>query len=393
MQHSNLSPTEFDWDAYTGPSKYNTNVRLSNFDMNTGVKIMCREPYAQSLYDMYSGFTGGLTITAKDFSEGQLCTVIAKSVDFENKRIVTEEKFSKSTVFVAFRDFTEEPSLLIHNADLHEFKVLITKADAGDYYGSEKKCAAVTYRENLNDFMKTDKWFYVKVVSLVKGGYLALYKGTVKCFLPGSHAAANVIRDFNDYLNTEIPVMVENFDTANDLYIVSYKKYIKHTLPQKVYELEFGKEYSGILTNKPYDFGIFVEFQNYYTGLLHKTEFENYEEFTRGMKAGDNLSVYIKDITVKKGEPRIVLTDSIAKVDPDKILWQGLKNRVEGHTLDYILDKEDFAVELQLPDTDGAFRVDVSHLKGRIRIPNEGQVKITRVDTLRKNIKLDFLNV
>jgi ribosomal protein S1 len=330
---------------------------------------------------------------SKDFSVGQLCTVIAKSIDFENKVIITEDIGSKSTVFVAFREFTEEPSLLIHNQDLCEFKVVITKTDDGDYYGSERKCAAITYRENLNDFMKSDKWFYVKVVSLVKGGYLALYKGTVKCFLPGSHAAANVIRDFNDYLNAEIPVMIENFDNANDLYIVSYKKYIKHTLPQKVYELEFGKEYTGVLTNNPYDFGIFVEFQNYYTGLLHKTEFENYSEYCKGKKAGDQINFFVKDISIKKGETRIILTDSIDKVDPDRLAWQDLKSKTEGQLLNYTLDKETFNVEIKMPDSDRIFRSDVNHLKGKIRIPASGQVRLSKIDIIRRNLKLEFISL
>jgi predicted RNA-binding protein with RPS1 domain len=392
MKNTNSAQHLFDWSLYSSTSKYNDRLMLSKTDLNIGTKIFCKESYAQELYDLYSGYDNGAAITAKDFIEGQICTVIAKSIDFDEKVIIADEKYSKSTIFVPFREFSEEPSLLMHNDELREFRVMITKADDGDYYGSEKKCAVLAYRDNLNDFMKTDKWFYVKVVSLVKGGYLALYKGTVKCFLPGSHAAANVIRDFNEYLNTEIPVMIENFDAANDLYIVSYKKYIKHTLPQKVYDLEFGKAYTGVLTNNPYDFGIFVEFQNYYTGLIHKTEFQNYAEYCKDKKSGDKLEVFIKDITIKKGEPRIVLTDSLDKVDPDKILWQHLKSRVEGQLLNFTLDKEDFNVEIQLPDSDQVFRSDVSHLKGRIRIPNEGVVRISRVDIIRKNLKLDFIN-
>jgi ribosomal protein S1 len=273
MENTQFTSDELDELFSQSASKYNTTVKLTEADRKAGVKILCKEPYAQELYDLYNRHEAGSPVTSKDFTEGQLCTVIAKSIDFDGKMIIADEKFSKSRVYIPFKEFTEEPSLLLNDGDLREFKVVITKATAGDYFGSEKKCAAFTYRENLTSFMKEDKWFYVKVVNLVKGGYLALYKGTVKCFLPGSHAAANVIRDFNEYLNTEIPVMIENFDATNDLFIVSYKKYIKHTLPQKVYELEFGKEYKGILTNKPYDFGIFVEFQNYYTGLLHKSEF------------------------------------------------------------------------------------------------------------------------
>jgi len=392
MKSPILTPPAFNWAAHATGSKHNKEVMLSKADLRNGTNVLCREDYAQELYNLYNGHTDGYTTVLKDFYEGQICTVIAKSIDFDAKVIIADEKYSNSTIFVPFREFTEEPSLLVHNDELREFKVMITKAEDGDYYGSEKKCAVVAYRENLNEFMKADKWFYVKVVSLVKGGYLALYKGSVKCFLPGSHAAANVIRDFNDYLNTELPVMIENFDSANDLYIVSYKKYIKHTLPQKVYELEFGKPYQGTLTNNPYDFGIFVEFQNYYTGLLHKTEFENYSEYCKGKRSGDQLEVYIKDITLKKGEPRIVLTDSLSKVDPDRILWQTAKSEIEGKLLNYTLDKEDFSVHIQMPNSNQIFRSDVSHLKGKIRIPNEGLVKVSRVDIIRKNLKLDFVN-
>jgi hypothetical protein len=366
---------------------------MASHDSQTKTRVLCKESYAQELYDLYTGHNGAFLDISKDFSAGQLCNVVAKSIDFENKVIITEDVATKSTVFVPFREFTEEPSLLMHDQDLREFKVVITKADDGDYYGSERKCAAITYRENLNDFMKSDKWFYVKVVSLVKGGYLALYKGTVKCFLPGSHAAANVIRDFNDYLNAEIPVMIENFDSANDLYIVSYKKYIKHTLPQKVYELEFGKEYTGVLTNNPYDFGIFVEFQNYYTGLLHKTEFENYSEYCKGKKAGDQIKFFIKDISLKKGETRIILTDTLDKVDQERIAWQSLKSTAEGHLLNFVLEKDTFNVVIQLPDDAGTFRSDVNHLKGKIRIPSSGQVKISKIDVIRKNLKLEFMSL
>lgn len=390
--HSITLPN-FNWDSYDSSTKHNSRVKLTAQDARSRAKVLCKETYAQELYDLYSGYDGGFSSISKDFSVGQLCNVVAKSIDFENKVIITEDTGSKSTVFVQFREFTEEPSLLVHNQDLCEFKVVITKADDGDYYGSERKCAAITYRENLNEFMKSDKWFYVKVISLVKGGYLALYKGTVKCFLPGSHAAANVIRDFNDYLNAEIPVMIENFDSANDLYIVSYKKYIKHTLPQKVYELEFGKEYTGVLTNNPYDFGIFVEFQNYYTGLLHKTEFENYSEYCKGRRAGDEINFFVKDISLKKGETRIILTDSISKVDPERLAWQNLKNTAEGQLLNFTLDKEKFHIEIKLPADGQVFTSDVNHLKGKIRIPAAGQVRISKIDVIRRNLKLDFMSL
>jgi len=374
-------------------TKYNETIKLASTDRKSRVKIFCKEPYAQDLYDLY--LNNGVTneIGSKDFNEGQVCTVVAKSIDFDGKIIIAEEKYSKSSVIIAFREFSEDPSVLLDNEDAREFKVMITKANSGDYYGSEKETATITNRENLNEFMRTDKWFTVKVTSLVKGGYLALYKGTIKCFLPGSHAAANVIRDFNDYLNKEVPVMIENYDSTNDLYIVSYKKYVKQTMPQRVHELEFGKKYTGILTNDPYAFGIFIELDGYFTGLMHQTEFEDYASFCQNLRSGQELDFYVKDIVIKKGEPRIILTDSLEKVDADKIAWQEFKKRIEGKTLHYVLDKNDFHIEVDMPDEDSTFRTDVSHLKGKIRIPNSGNVTIQRVDIIRKNLKLDFINL
>lgn len=382
---------DFDLLFSQGKSKYNTSVKLTDADRKAGVKILCKEPYAQELYDKYYSTGSNSAPALKDFQVGHVCKVTAKRIDFDNKMIEVQDDASLSTIFVPFREFTEEPSLLVHNEISASFKVMIYKTDGGDYLGSEKKCAALTYRESLEDFAKEDKWFYVKVTSLVKGGYLALYKGTVKCFLPGSHAAANVIRDFNEYLNKEIPVMIENYDQTNDLFIVSYKKYIKQTLPQRVHELKFGEKYTGILTNKPYDFGMFIEFQNYFTGLLHKTEFANYEEFSKGYKAGDSIDFYVKDIVLKKGEPRIILTDSIDKVGEDQLIWQSLKDRIEGKTLEYNLDKQKFVLEIELPDTGQVFTTDVNHLRGKTKVADSGEIRIYKVDTIRKQLKFDFI--
>ena len=394
MQKTNQTELiDFDLLFRQGNSKINQTIKLTAEDQRSGFKIFCKEPYAQDLYDKYfsSNAETSFVPTNKDFELGKICTVTAKKIDFDEKVIEVQDIASLSTIFVPFREFSSEPSLLVHNEINHSFKVIIYKNDNGDFLGSEKRCAALTYRDDLEDYLKTEKWFYVKVTNLVKGGYLALYKGTVKCFLPGSHAAANVIRDFNDYLNKEIPVMIENFDQTNDLFIVSYKKYIKQTLPQKVHDLNIGEKYSGILTNKPYDFGMFVEFQNYFTGLLHKTEFQNYEEVSKQYKSGDTIEFYVKDVIMKKGEPRIILTDSYDKIGQEQLQWQDLKNKVEGQTLDYTLDKSDFSIAISMPDGEHTFKSDVNHLKGRTKISDSGQIKVHKVDAIRKQLRYDFV--
>ena len=228
------------------------------------------------------------------------------------------------------------------------------------------------------------------MVELITGGYLAIYKNQVKCFLPGSHAAANVIRDFSEYLHKEIPVMVENYDSVNNLYIVSYKKYIKETLPQKVSDLSFGQKYTGTLTNNPYDFGVFVEFQNYYTGLIHKSDFENdaaFKEFSKGLRSGDQIDFWVKDVVQKKGDYRIILTVNPESVDPVKKSWQSLKDGIEGQVLDYSYEKG--SMKITLPDEQTiSVSVSANVMKDH---SSDGQVLIQKVDVLKQNLGFEIL--
>jgi ribosomal protein S1 len=374
-----------------GNSKINNSVKLSEADRKANVKIFCKEPYAQDLYDKYFGSEAGhqLPTASKDIPVGEIRTVSLKKIDFAMSMVEMEDVSSMTSIFVPFREFSQEPSLSLLNED-RKYKVMIYKSNMSEILGSEKKCAALTLREDVEYFTKNNKWFYVKVVELIKGGYLAIYKNQIKCFLPGSHAAANVIRDFSEYLHKEIPVMVENYDSVNNLFIVSYKKYIKETLPQKVSDLSFSQKYTGTLTNNPYDFGIFVEFQNYYTGLIHKSDFENdaaFKEFSKGLRSGNQIDFWVKDVVQKKGEYRIILTTKPDSIDPVKKSWQSLKDGIENQILNYSYSKG--SMTMTLPDEQ---TISVSVSATVMQDHNvDGRVLIQKVDVIKQNLGFEVL--
>jgi len=374
-----------------GNSKINNSVKLSEADRKANVKIFCKEPYAQDLYDKYFGSEAGhqLPTASKDIPVGEIRTVSLKKIDFAMSMVEMEDVSSMTSIFVPFREFSQEPSLSLLNED-RKYKVMIYKSNMSEILGAEKKCAALTLREDVEYFTKNNKWFYVKVVELIKGGYLAIYKNQIKCFLPGSHAAANVIRDFSEYLHKEIPVMVENYDSVNNLFIVSYKKYIKETLPQKVSDLSFSQKYTGTLTNNPYDFGIFVEFQNYYTGLIHKSDFENdaaFKEFSKGLRSGNQIDFWVKDVVQKKGEYRIILTTNPDSIDPVKKSWQSLKDGIENQILNYSYSKG--SMTMTLPD-EQTISVSVSATVMQDHSV-DGRVLIQRVDVIKQNLGFEVL--
>lgn len=341
MQNNNKNygqPLEdFDWDSLTN-EKYNSKVKLSDQDRRDNTKILCKEPYAQELYDMYKKYEHENSIdlhVSKDLEIGQLYKVQAKSICLNTGVIKAVEENSGVEISIPLKEYGGDIEELKKGNGIN-FKVILYKANRDcEYVASEKKSRSINYRDELITHLDENTWFDVTIRKLIKGGYIATYKNEIDCFIPGSQAGANVIKDFSILLNKTISVMVDNYDKSNNLFIVSYKKYIKHSLPEKVSDLRFGKIYTGKLTNKPYPFGVFVELENYYTGLVHSSDFENYDEASRSLKAGDDIEVYVKGVTYKKNQYRIVLSLTKESIPKELIEWDNLKEDLEGNKFDF----------------------------------------------------------
>lgn len=376
----------------TSTGKYNTSVKLTEEDKKQGVKIYCHEPYAQEVYDKFSAYYKENGVPKnKDLQEGQVLRVTAKTILFINKTIIAEDKSTKSTLVIPFKEYSKSLDDLAKGISL-EFLVMIYKATkSGEYLASEKKCISLNSRQELFDHLGNNTWFDVKIVKLIKGGYLAIYKDSVECFVPGSHAAANIIHNFNSLLGKTITVMVDNYDKVNKLFILSNKKYIAQSMPTRITELKFDTKYSGKLTNTPYDFGVFVEFgDGYFTGLLHKSEFENYETARKTMKAGDPIDFYIKDVTSKGGKYRVVLTLDQTQVNSEKQAWEKFRERTENQSFEYDLDKAKNSIKIYVDDSN--FEVNLKKSDMDKNFSKYPLIKVFKVDPINKHVKFKFID-
>ena len=129
----------------------------------------------------------------------------------------------------------------------------------------------------------------------------------VEGFLPGGLAAANKIIDFDSYIGQEIIVMVEDFLKQTQTYVFSNKKYLAKVLPTKMRELSLTEEFVGTVTGTS-KFGIFIEFNEIFTGLLHTSKMNtNTKELfeNRQIHPGDDINFWVKEIT---NDNRIILT-------------------------------------------------------------------------------------
>ena len=96
--------------------------------------------------------------------------------------------------------------------------------------------------------------------------------------------------------------MIDGYVPQKDIFVVSYKKYLNKIIGQKIQELDLTKKYKGCVTGSS-PFGLFVEWEDIYTGLIHKTEFE--DQIVQGFNPGDEIEFYVKEV---KEDNKLTLT-------------------------------------------------------------------------------------
>jgi ribosomal protein S1 len=166
---------------------------------------------------------------------------------------------------------------------------------------------SATKEEMLKEIKNPSKVYKAKVISKNNGGFMIKLNGGITGFLPGSLAAANIVKDFDKMVGKDIYVMVDDYLWSSKMFVFSVKKYIQHVLPQKIKELDLEKKYTGTITDTS-KFGIFIEFCEIFTGLLHTSKMspELLQKFNkRELKSGQEIDFWI----LSNNDNKIILTD------------------------------------------------------------------------------------
>ena len=315
------NPEEFDWNV-SGKFKPNSKIKALN-----GSKVYSHEPYAEELIKKYESTYHLLDGGSKDLIDGSVYKCRIMDV-FEDR--VLAQTGSGQTIYIDLKKELKDATKLgidgiTFNAD-DEVNARVKKVNGG-FSGSVVEYYIHTLRAELFDQIKKESSAYlIKIVSVNKGGYIADLSG-IKCFLPGSLAAANKITDFDSYIGKTLHVMIEGYVPAKDIFIVSYKKYLNKIMDSKIQELDLTKKYKGYVTGTS-DFGVFVEWDSVYTGLIHKTEFQD-ESYISDLTPGSEVEFYVKEI---KENNRLTLT--LDKPLERNIILQDLENKIKEGTSD-----------------------------------------------------------
>ncbi len=344
-KYSNVVPDEnFDWDMYSdGYNGANLIPNRSVKTRNSSEKIYCHESYAQEMYDLYDRHFNGQVdpITPKDNIKGNLFKI-------NNVTAVSEHEIAVDAVggFSTVIDLTKERQYLdaigcsnisqfvnaIHHIPTFKKQFLesgvIGKVVSGGRVSLWEGHLSKIERDFMNQITNPNAPAYAynaHVEEINGGGYIVNILG-IKCFMPGSLAAAGILTDFNSLVGKTLPVMIVNY-LPNSGFVVSYKKYLNTILPAKIKnELYPGLDISTKVTGTSKN-GIFVQFKDsagewLFSGLIHRSvmspEFEkrfDHKEF----RIGDEFRAYIHNIIeTEDGNYRVVISDTPPTVTETK---------------------------------------------------------------------------
>lgn len=312
---------DFNWAMYENWNGKTLKPNPNITSKNPSTKVYSREPYAQELLDVYDNPDN--KFIKKDLNKGDLVTVVdIPYIDESGKMII--EILGGLTIEIDLKREKKFLSLFDYNTVEDFVKSLQSEENKKDFINKGISAYIIESNPNLKvslfkgHIIKTESVFLdeikhptqaymAKVIEANTGGFFVELQG-IRAFMPGSLAAPNKIIDFQSYLGKEVIVMIEDYLQEIKSFIVSHKKYIEYILPSKIKELQFTKKYKGSVTGTS-KFGIFIEFEDIFTGLLHTSKMseETKQRFRRReIKPGDEMEFWISEIAK---DNRIILSE------------------------------------------------------------------------------------
>ena len=321
-KYENVKPIiDFDWEGYE--SSFRTRLirnKKVNVRKDSKDKVYECGLDAQSKYDSYQ-FNN--EIVSKELVKNS----IVKITDFvmsnsKNEIIATVNNGANSiaidlnkenkwfeTIDLGGVPMTKETFIECLEIPEHKQTLLNLNLSAKVNGHGDKASIWDGYVENLVNEMKEqvikgDKAYYATVESSNAGGYFVnIGDGIQKAYMPRSMSAANRVIDFEELIGKRMEVMIESYDPHTG-FIVSRKKFIRKITPVKLQALskELEKnpntQFTGTVTGTT-AFGIFIEIDEFITGMLHKTLISdelNKRFKNREIKAGEQINVYVHKI-------------------------------------------------------------------------------------------------
>ncbi len=241
-QATNVSPEEFDWDAYE----------------NDSVSTDADRKQLESLYDDTLS-----SITENEVIDGTIVSL--------NKREALINIGYKSEGVVNMNEFRYNPDIKV--GDTVEVYVESQEDSNGQLALSHKKARALRSWDRVNTALEQDEIIKGFIKCRTKGGMIVDVFG-IEAFLPGSQIDVKPIRDYDLFVNKTMEFKVVKINHEFKNVVVSHKALIEAELEQQkkeiISKLEKGQVLEGTVKNIT-TYGVFIDLGGV-DGLIHITD-------------------------------------------------------------------------------------------------------------------------
>lgn len=312
--------------------------------------------------------------------------VNATYVGSQGEYFIFEHSFKD---YIRVENRTHEAKYLKNTAIGDKVDVEITQVRDRDFIikGSLSALYETRAHETLLN-IEEDEFVTAHIKELTPAGYNVdiFYEGvTLPGFMPNTLAGINKLYDVESIIGKTLEVMIESYSNEEGTYIVSRRKYLQTLIKQEISKLRQGVVYKGHVTGTT-AFGIFVEFNECLTGMIHKTNINpDFQDKIEQIAPGTEIDFYIKEIIHSNPFDKIIMTQTLRES-----LWDTIK--VGQSIVGKVKDNKQFGSLIQLDDeTIGLIsNSELEKLEKPLEVDQQIQVKVTRI--MRQNRKI-FLSL
>jgi small subunit ribosomal protein S1 len=213
---------------------------------------------------------------------------------------------------------------------------------------------------------------------------------TLVGFMPNTLAGANKISNPSSIVGETMEVMIESYSRDKGTYILSRKRFLEGMIKGSIKELEVGEidtPYVGKITGAT-NFGVFVEFNDCLTGMIHESNFNTDAleglgiDSIENIPPGTQIEFYVKEVLKNN---KIILTQNFRPS-----LWDTIKidDVVEGT----VRSSKPFGVLVKLDgETQGL--IHSSELKKSNKKLDRGDKVKVKVISVQKSEKKIYLSI
>jgi len=315
----------------------------------------------------------------KEVKEGQI--INGTIFKITEKEIIIDFSY-KDYIYVEYKG---SDSRIIEKLEQGQnIDVMITEIVDNPYQikGSITELIKLNINSKLKTYYKENIPLDATVKELIPAGFMLdidIDLITLPAFMPNILAGVNRLskEEAESLKGQKIKVLLETLQQDKGIYVVSRKKYLKTLIPEEIKKLKRNETlYTGKITGTK-DFGVFVEFNNCLTTMIHKVNLKKDVDIST-LKPGASIDFYVKDVL--KGN-KIVSTQVITES-----LWDKIKlGKVFKAT---VIDKKPFGILVKL-DKETTGLIQNIYFKDDKRAFNSGDVvKVKVISIIRDDRKL-----